>query len=174
MANLTTYIAFLRAINVGGTGKLPMVDLRDMCESVGFKASRTYLASGNLIFESEQSETEVKATLEGKLSAYAGKPMSVLVRTACELIDILAQNPFPEAPPNRSMVIFLDNPPPTNVLDNITGKNDEELRIGRREIYVHYHNGIGDSKLRIPSTKEGTMRNMNTIAKLVFMTRKPD
>jgi uncharacterized protein (DUF1697 family) len=157
---------------VGGTGKLPMVDLRNMCENAGFKASRTYLASGNVIFESEKSEAEVKAILEKELSTYAGKPMNVLLRTASELADVLAKNPFPEGSPNHIVAIFLDIPPLTNAVENIVGKTDEELAIGTREIYVHYRSGIGNSKLKIPAAKEGTMRNINTVTKLISMTRK--
>lgn len=64
---MTVFIALLRVVNVGGTGKMPMSDLRRLCESAGFAAVRTYIASGNVVFESEVSEAEVKAALEEKL-----------------------------------------------------------------------------------------------------------
>ena len=53
---MTKYVALLRAVNVGGTGKLPMAELRAMCESIGFAKVRTYIASGNVVFESELHE----------------------------------------------------------------------------------------------------------------------
>jgi uncharacterized protein (DUF1697 family) len=61
---MQAFVALLRAVNVGGTGKLPMTDLRRLCEDAGFRAVRTYIASGNVVFESESTETEIKAALE--------------------------------------------------------------------------------------------------------------
>ena len=166
---MTAFIALLRAVNVGGTGKLPMSDLTALCARAGFERVRTYIASGNVVFDSDRSEAQVKSALEAALAAYAGKPVGVMVRTSAEMAAVLAENPFPDAPPNRCMAIFLDHPPPADALDKVTGRKDEELRLGRREIYVHYGPGMGTSKLKIPAAKAGTARNMNTIAKLVEM-----
>ena len=166
---MTAFVALLRAVNVGGTGKLPMSELKAMCESAGFKAVRTYIASGNVVFESGKPEAAVKAELEARLAAYAGKPVGVLVRTAAELAGVLATNPFPQAAPNRTVAIFLDAPPPADALANVSGQKDEKLGLGRREIYVHYGDGMADSKLKIAAAKSGTARNMNTIAKLAAM-----
>jgi uncharacterized protein (DUF1697 family) len=166
---MTAFIALLRAVNVGGTGKLPMGDLKSLCEGAGFKAVRTYIASGNVVFESENAEAEVKAALEESLREHAGRPVGVLVRTASEMADVLTRNPFPEAAPNRTVAIFLDGPPAPDALENLMGRQGEELRLGKREIYVHYGDGMGRSKLRIPAAKDGTARNMNTVAKLAAM-----
>lgn len=167
---MTAYVALLRAVNVGGTGKLPMPELRAMCEAVGFAKVRTYIASGNVVFESKLAEASVKAKLERALETYAGKPVGVLVRTGAELAAVLASNPFTSAPPNRTVVIFLDKAPPANVLASVSGQQSEEIGLGTRELYVHYANGIGQSKLKIPLASTGTARNMNTIAKLVEWT----
>ena len=156
-------------MNVGGTGKLPMSDLKAMCEAAGFAGVRTFIASGNVVFGSEKSEAQIKAALEARLKAYAGKPVGVLVRTAAELAAILKANPFPQAAPNRTVAIFLNKPPPTTCLAEISGQAGEEVRLGRREIYVHYGDGMGKSKLRIPAAADGTARNMNTIAKLTAL-----
>ncbi len=164
---MAIYIAFLRAVNVGGTGKLPMSELKAMCEAEGFLKVRTYIASGNVIFESKQTEAQVKAVLEKRLAEYAGKPVGVLVRTPKQLTAVLAANPFPEAAPNRTVAIFLDTAPPSNAIEEVKGKKDEELRLGSREIYVHYGSGMADSKLKIPAAREGTARNINTIAKMI-------
>lgn len=166
---MTAYVALLRAVNVGGTGKLPMSDLKRLCEQAGFGKVRTYIASGNVVFESEATEPQVKAILEAALAAYAGKPVRVLVRTAAEMAAVLAGNPFPDAAPSRAVAIFLDELPMGDALERITGKNDEEVRLGRREIYVHYGSGMADSKLRIPAATSGTARNINTVAKLAAM-----
>lgn len=99
--------------------------------------------------------------------AYVGMPVGVLVRTAREMKAILDLNPFRNQPTNFTVVIFLDEKPPSDALDHVIGKADEEMRLGRREIYVRYGAGMGRSKLKIPAAKHGTARNMNTIAKLV-------
>jgi uncharacterized protein (DUF1697 family) len=163
---MTSFIALLRAVNVGGTGKLPMSALKTLCEAAGFARVKTYIASGNVVFASEGAEGEAKAALEAGLAAYAGRPVGVLVRSAAEMAEVLAGNPFPNAALNRTAAIFLDEPPPSDALDGIVGWNGEEIRLGKREIYVHYGNGMAGSKLKIPAAKAGTARNMNTIAKL--------
>jgi uncharacterized protein (DUF1697 family) len=163
---MTSFIALLRAVNVGGTGKLPMADLTTMCEAAGFNSVRTYIASGNVIFESSFDETAVRKALEKRLLAYAGKPVVVIVRTAAEMAEVLAKNPFPHAPGNRTMAIFLDAAPPKDALDNVSGCVDEKVALGRREIYVLYGANMARSKLKIPAAKNGTARNMNTVAKL--------
>lgn len=169
---MTRYIALLRAVNVGGTGKLSMTDLKAMCIEKGFDHVETYIASGNVVFESNASPVRVKSELEARLLAYAGKPVGVAVRTASEMQAVLDGNPFPQKPPNSTVAIFLDEPPPSDALDHALGKVEEEAVLGSREIYVHYGAGMARSKLKIPAAKRGTARNMNTIAKLVRMTRK--
>ena len=166
---MAQYIALLRAINVGGTGKLPMTDLAALCRKAGFTQVQTYIASGNVVFVSKASAAKVKAELETRLLAYAGKPVGVAVRTASDMAAVLAANPFPQANPSRAVVIFLDKAPPPDALDHAAGVKDEEMRLGAREIYVHYPGGQGTSKLRIPAAKTGTARNMNTVAKLTEM-----
>ena len=163
---MARFVALLRAVNVGGTGKLPMAELKAMCEAAGFTGVRPYIASGNVVFDSDQPPQEVKARLEEALHAYAGKPVGVLVRTAAQMAQVLADNPFPHAPPNRTVAIFLDGPPAADALDAAAGVNGEQMRLGRCEIYVWYGDGMADSKLKIPAAKTGTARNLNTVAKL--------
>ena len=164
-----TFVALLRAVNVGGTGKLPMSDLKDICEELGFGAVRTYIASGNVVFTSRKSEAAIKSALEKRLEVYAGKPVCVLLRSAAEMAQVLSDNPFPKAAPNRIMAVFLDRAPPADTLAGIRGQKDEQIKLGRREIYVHYPDGMGKSKLVVPAAKTGTARNMNTVATLVRM-----
>jgi len=169
---MTSFIGLLRAVNVGGTGKLAMTDLKMLCETAGFDCVRTYIASGNVLFESSRTEKAVKKILEEKLLDHAGKPVGVMIRTAAEMADVLARNPFPDAAGNRTVAIFLDAPPPTTTLDEISGCVEEKIRLGRREIYVLYGADMGRSKLRIPAAKTGTARNMNTVAKLAATARQ--
>ena len=166
---MSVYVALLRAVNVGGTGKLPMSDLKELCEKAGCRKVRTYIASGNVVFESRMTEVQVKTALETALAAYAGKPVGVLVRTAAEMSEVLASNPFPNAPANRTVAVFLDESPPSDALERITGRDGEEVRLGKREIYVRYGENMGHSKLKIPAAKAGTARNINTVSKLAEM-----
>jgi uncharacterized protein (DUF1697 family) len=169
---MNAYVGLLRAVNVGGTGKLPMTELKSMCDAAGFKSVQTYIASGNVVFKSSLTEAKVKAKLESALAAYSGKSVAVLVRTVEEMAAVLANNPFPKMPANRTMAIFLDKAPPPDALQEVSGQAAEQLGQlgpGQREIYVYYPDGAGVSKLKIPAAKNGTARNMNTVAKLAEM-----
>ncbi len=166
---MTAWVALLRAVNVGGTGKLPMSELKAMCDELGFAAAKTYIASGNVVFQSKKSEAAIKSALEKRLEAYAGKPVGVLIRTAAEMAQVAADNPFAKLAPNRTVAIFLDRAPTADAVEGVRGRKDEKISLGRREIYVHYGEGMGTSKLVIPAAKAGTARNMNTVATLAKM-----
>jgi uncharacterized protein (DUF1697 family) len=114
----------------------------------------------------------VKAALDKRLKSYAAKPIGTVVRTAHELTAVLAANPFKNTSPSKTVAIFLDEPPPPDALSRATGQHREEMRPGTHELFVHYVDGIGRSKLTIPAARNGTARNMNTIAKLVDMATK--
>ena len=167
--NATTYVALVRAANVGGTGALPMAVLKAACEAAGGARARTYIASGNLVFAHGSPEAEVKAALQQHLALATGRSISVIVRDAKDMAAMLAGNPYADRPGNRVHAIVLDEEPPTDAIARATGRTDELLTLGRRAIYVFYPGGAGASKLRIPAAKGGTARNMNTIAKLVEM-----
>jgi uncharacterized protein (DUF1697 family) len=169
---MTRYIALLRAVNVGGTGKLPMVDLKSICEELGFARVETYIASGNVVFESKAAPAKVKSELEARLLEYAGKPVGVVVRTAAEMQAVLKANPFRDAEGKYTYAVFLEHRPPRDALDRVSGQSDEKMSLGDREIFVHYPSGMGRSKLKIPAAKTGTARNMNTVAKLAEMASK--
>ena len=166
------YVALLRAVNVGGTGKLPMTELKAMCRAAGFADVETYLVSGNAVFASDEAPSAVKLALEARLQAFFGKPVGVALRTAAQMQAALDANPFPQHPGNRTVAIFLDAPPPPDAIAQAKGRADEEMRLGEREIYVFYGNGMGTSKLRIPAAAQGTARNMNTVAALARMAAK--
>ena len=166
---MPVFVLLLRAVNVGGTGKLPMSDLKRLCEKAGFQNVRTYIASGNVVAERNGAEAEAKPRSRLNSEAYAGKPVGVIVRTAAEMAKVVALNPFPDRAADRTVAIFLDHAPPPEALKDIKGQANEEIRLSAREIYVHYPDGIGRSKLRIPAADGGTARNMNTVAKLAAM-----
>lgn len=166
---MTAYIALLRAVNVGGTGKLPMTELKNMCEAAGFKSVRTYIASGNVVFTSDRSEDEVRTAIGKALHAYAGKSVGVMIRTAVEMAETLLNNPFAGQPNNRTVAFFVDGHIPVDALDDARNVGDEQMRIGDRAIYVFYGAGMANSRRVIPAASSGTARNMNTVAKLAEM-----
>jgi len=162
-------ILLLRAVNVGGTGKLPMSDLKAMCEAAGGEQVRTYIASGNVVLRSPRPGEALRSDLEARLAEATGAPIKVLMRTLAELETVLAENPFTDTDPARTLVCFLEGPPPADVCDAVRHRRDEEISPGRRELYMHYPSGIGTSKLVVPAAKTGTGRNLNTVRKLAAM-----
>ena len=168
---MNRFVALLRAVNVGGTGKLPMSDLVTICHDAGFEAIKTYIASGNVVFSTTLDAISAGNALEAGVAAYAGKPVGIFIRDADQMREILLQNPFADRPPNSTTTVFLDHNPDQAMLTQITGHKDEELALGAREIYVHYPSGMGQSKLKIIGAQSGTARNMNTVAKLTQMLR---
>src|ERR1700683_2611362 len=128
---MTKFIALLRAVNVGGAGKLAMADLKSMCADAGFARIETYIASGNVVFESKGTADRGQAALE--------------------LREVLRGNPFPKAEPRLTYVFFLRSKPPPEATANVLRRVNEELRAGKREIYAHYPLGMCQSKLVIPA-----------------------
>jgi uncharacterized protein (DUF1697 family) len=171
---LTTYVALLRAVNVGGTGKLAMADLRAMGEALGFANVRTFIASGNLLFDSDLAEGEVKAMIEARLADYAEKRVPVLIRSATELAAVVAADPFPDAHGSRHMVFFYDTPPAPDLIAGCRDVNGERLSLGVRELYVDYGDGIRFTKLKIPGKEDRTGRNMNSVRKMAGMMGSVD
>jgi uncharacterized protein (DUF1697 family) len=166
---MAVHIVLLRAVNVGGTGKLPMAELRAMCADAGFGNAETYIASGNVVLESALPPDAVKAALEKRLEAYAGKPVGMIVLSPAEIEAVEAANPFPDAPGNRVIVTFLGDEVPEDALTTIRHQAGEIVETGKRAIYVRYPDG--PSKLVIPAARNGTGRNLNTVRKLIDMAR---
>ncbi len=163
---MTGWVALLRAVNVGGTGKLPMAELKALCEGLGLQQVRTYIASGNVVFASDRGEADLRDAIAAALLERYGKPIGVVVRSAAEVAGLAANNPWPDRPGNRVVAIFVDE---LLSLEGITGQRGEVVELGKRAIYVDFTDGQADSKLRIPCAKAGTTRNMNTVRKLAEM-----
>jgi uncharacterized protein (DUF1697 family) len=168
---MTAYAALLRAVNVGGR-QLKMADLKRIAEECGLGCPRTFIASGNLLFTSEQSEAMVKRELERAVSEHMGKTVEVMVRSAAELDAIVHANPFPDQAGNRTVAFFFDAAPDQGAIDGAKNLTTERLARGTREIYVHYPDGQGRSKLQLGRTVATTGRNMNTVAKLAQLARE--
>ena len=168
---MTRYVALIRAVNVAGR-YIAKADLKAIAVAVGLERRRTFIASGNLLFSSGKPEAELKAMLEEALGRHIAKPVGVMVRTAAEMAQVVADNPFARAPANKVAAIFLDSAPTANAVESAKGAADERLALGTREIYVHYPSGMGRSKLRIPAAASGTARNMNTVEKLAGLAKE--
>ncbi|MGR9273977.1 DUF1697 domain-containing protein [Rhizobium leguminosarum] len=166
---MTVFVALLRAVNVGGTGSLPMAELKAICEGLGFSDVKTYIQSGNVLFRSDEAEKTVEERLDEALGKTMGKRPGVMVRSRKELDKLAADAPFPRAKPNFLLVYFLPEKPPGDALEKMVAPDGEEAKLAGREIYVHYPNGSGRSKLKLPALKPGTSRNLNTVRKLAEM-----
>ena len=170
---MTAYVALLRAVNVGGTSKLPMAELKRIAVDLGFGNPRTFIASGNLVFTSGKSEAQVCKAMEQALEKHMGKPVGVILRTAQEMAAVAEANPFMDSPLNRVHATFLAGKPPDDALDHARGRQDERIALGKREVYIDYgERRAGRSKLRIPAAAAGTARNMNSVAKLAEMAKE--
>src|SRR5215468_823703 len=114
------YICFVRGINVGGNTMLPMNELRSLCEKLGFQGVRTYIQSGNIIFESPLAEAALAKHLETALQERMGKRIAVALRTIDELDEVLKKNPFQKAEPAKVGVMFFAKPVHKDFLDGVS------------------------------------------------------
>ena len=181
----TAYAALIRAVNVGGTGKLAMSDLARLCEGEGLCDVKTYIQSGNVVFTASGSadDTALADDLEKAIADELGVICRVVVLTSAELARTVADNPFPGEPdPKRLHAIFLTAPAGkeaqehlAQVRDKLGGKiGRDEVQIVGRTVYLHTPDGFGRSELakalsRPRGPAEGTARNWATVTKLLAM-----
>jgi len=174
------YIAMLRGINVGGHKKVPMDQLRALCERLGFTRVRTYIQSGNVVFKADKTSPAALSTkMEDAIQASFGFPASVISRTAVELATVIGANPFREesqAEPAKLYVAFLSHSPSADAIKKIEAlaTKDERLHCGRQEVYLYYRNGMGQAKLTGAVLEKAlavaaTARNWNTVTQLYKM-----
>lgn len=168
---MTPQVALLRAVNVGGTGALPMTRLKEIAATIGLEDARTYIASGNLLYSSDLAEADLVERIESALADAVGKRIEVFVRTVDELEAIVAQNPFPDAAGSRHMVFFHAAKPEADLIAKCRDIGGERLVLHGRELHVDYGEGIRTTKLKIPGKLERTARNMNTVRKLAQLLR---
>jgi len=176
---LTTHIALLRAVNVGGRGKVAMADLRALLAELGFEAPRSLLQSGNLVFRSQPTGAALEALLARETKARLGLATEFLVRTAAQWAAIVAANPYPAMArddPSHLLVMPLTSPPDAAGLEGLRAwiPGREAIEAVGRELYITYPDGIGTPKLtnavieRRLKTR-GTARNWNTVTKLAAL-----
>ena len=159
-------IAFLRAVNVGGTGKLAMSDLQRICVEAGFSQVKTYIASGNVCFTSPWSCDQSRKAIEDGLFKLTGNNIRCFVYSLEELNEIIDNNPFAAFPGNQTVAILLQEQAMPDALNNLKAHSTEQLQIGSRCIYVYYPDGMGKSRLVVPAAQTGSARNFNTLLKM--------
>ena len=171
---MTSYVALLRGVNLVGSSVLKMSDLKAIAEKLGLRSVRTHIASGNLLFSSDEAEEKLRHLLERRLQEHMAKDVKVMVRTAKEMEAVVGANPFADVPGTQVQAFFMNNAPPADLIDTVRNRaDDERVAAGIREVYVAYgEKGIGRSRLRIPAAQAGTARNMNTVAKLAALARE--
>ncbi len=163
------FVALLRAVNVGGTGKLPMADLRADCSALGYENVRTYLASGNVVFDAAGHKDEVRTALEATLSRRVGKPATVILTDRDRLARLRGALPFAEADGARVGILFLNRPALPSDLGSVRHRIAEDVRLAEDHIVIHFPDGMGRSRLKLDAFDQGTLRNRNTVEALARM-----
>jgi uncharacterized protein (DUF1697 family) len=170
---MTVYIALLRGVNVGGKHKLPMKALVSLMEKRGFAGVRSYIQSGNLVF---QSNSRPAGTLEALIEQEFGFRPAVFLLTAAELRQALERNPYSPQEGKHLHLFFCDKTPASmdaNYLHSLKSPGEEYTLVGK-VFYLHAPDGIGRSKLAEKMGKafpgvNMTARNLNTVKKLAEM-----
>ncbi len=173
---MTTYVALVRGINVGGRAKVAMDDLRRLFVDLGHTDVRTYIQSGNVVFRSTQrSQERLVAGIEAGLADQLGVPATVVLRTEKELAAVVAANPFLAAghDPSHLYVAFLGAPPaPTRAEEfAVPAGESAEFSLAGPDLYLHYPDGYGRTKLTNTYIEKrldvrATTRNWNTVTRL--------
>jgi uncharacterized protein (DUF1697 family) len=180
---VTTYVAFLRGINLGSRNKIRMADLRELVADLGHENVRTHFLSGNVLFESRRRGiSKLEREVENAIKERFGFDVAVLIRTADELAKIVERNPLPHATAegSRLFVLFVDKNPAGERLEAIDPDEfkPEEFAIGDRVIYAWFRQGVQGSKLAgaLSDNRLGvtiTNRNWNTVTKLLELASGP-
>jgi len=176
-----TYIALLRGINVSGQKIIKIDELRKLFENLGFKNVKTYIQSGNVVFNSKiESIDKIVKSIEKKIKEVFSFDVTVIIRNRDELGKIIQINPFlKNKPVEKLYVSFLSDIADDNKTEKLykyRSETEEFLLIGK-EMYLYYPDGYGRSKLtnNIFESKLGvkaTTRNWNTVNKLFEMSKE--
>jgi uncharacterized protein (DUF1697 family) len=178
--DMPVLISMLRGVNVGGHHRIKMDALRALYEKLGLQNARTYVQSGNVVFQTEEQDLlHIAAQIEKGIQATFGFSASVVLRTRSEMEDVVARNPFAqreEMNPAKLLVYFLGSDPGPEacrqILEIPTGP--DELRMDTREVFIYFPDGMGKSKLPWPKIERllkvpATGRNWNSVLQLLQM-----
>jgi uncharacterized protein (DUF1697 family) len=175
---MATVAALIRGINVGGNKKLPMADLRELLEDMGYSDVRTLLNSGNAVFGTSDSAAKVEKAVAARLLKQLDLDVGVMVRTAKQLAAVVEASPLAGVAddPKRHFVSFLSAAPKASVLKELASEDFEPERFvpAGRELYIWCPAGVQDSRLlkALGERRLGvraTVRNWNTVTKVAAM-----
>src|SRR5215813_2131959 len=180
---MTVCISLLRGVNVGGNNRIKMEPLRSLYESLGLLDAETCLQSGNIIFRTkEQDLVQLSARIENGIERTFGFRPAVIARTASDLRDVIARNPFAARPgidSSKLLVTFLAGDPGAEARGKVLGikAHPEELHIHGRELYIYFPNGLARPKLSVALLERtlktpGTGRNWNTVIRLLEIAQR--
>lgn len=177
---MNTYVALFRGINVGGNGSLPMKELVAALEETGARKVRTYIQSGNAVFESAETNlARLSKQLSTEIMKRRGFEPHVYILTLEALAKAIAENPFPEAviDPGSLHLGFLASSPTSPDLKKLSSlrKDSERFQLTERVFYLHAPEGVGRSKLAASAGKilgvPMTDRNWRTVCNVMEMAR---
>lgn len=166
-----TYIAILRGINVSGSKKLPMAELRTLLSGLGFSKVQTYIQSGNVVFKSsEKDQIKLGNQIAEAIKKQYDYVVPVLVKTIAEWKTAIANNPFTEEDISKQAITFLADKPEVTTFE--IDSKDDRFQIIHSEVYLYCPNGFGRSKLtnnlfERKLKTQATTRNYKTIYKLL-------
>jgi uncharacterized protein (DUF1697 family) len=171
---MTKYVTFLRAINVGGNAILKMTDLKRMFESAGLENVQTYIQSGNVVFETEEKDSDaLEKRIASQLEGAAGYKIHLFVRTMRELASIVSKGPFEAKDGETAYVAFLNQKPDAKGRQALLALKNEadDFAIKGREVY-HLRRDREKSVLAKTSIEKvlklpATVRNVTTLQKMV-------
>ena len=180
-----TFIALLRAINLGSHKPIAMSALRDFVADLSFTDARTLLQTGNVVFRGEaQSAGKLEHLLEMEAKAHLGLDTDFFVHSAKDWKALVSRNPFPDEArrdPSHLVVMFLKDAPDAKSLATLRAaiKGPEIVDVSEKQAYIIYPVGIGRSRLThaLIETKlgtRGTSRNWNTVLKLAALAAEND
>ncbi|HXE58673.1 MAG TPA: DUF1697 domain-containing protein [Gemmatimonadales bacterium] len=180
---MSTFIALLRGFNVGSTNRIPMAALRSACEELGWAGVRTYIQTGNIVFEAKGARTVVERELERRIERRFGLTIPVIARTATEWSAYLPGNPFPEASREEPSLVMLavskapPRPEAVRELEARAARGERIVRVGDA-LWIHFGAGVAGSKLSPGLLDRAvgspvTTRNWRTVLKLDQLARLP-
>jgi len=149
---MNTFISMLRGINVSGQKKIQMAELKSLYDALGLVKVRTYVQSGNVVFESQEPDAaKLTRLIEAHLEQSFGYGVPIFMRNAADFQRIIASNPFlttRNEDPTKLHVTFLYRPGLESTLNNVASPNDDgdEFFVGDQEIFLFCPNGYGRTK----------------------------
>ncbi len=181
---MAVYLSMLRGINVSGQKKILMADLKTLCESLAMRQVKTYIQSGNVIFDTDEEDPDLwRQRIETAIRERYGFEVTVIMRTAAALARVLASNPLLKTSgedTKKLYVTFLAEEPERSRADALDPAPylPEEFVLSGKEICLSCPHGYGDSKLSNNFFEQklrvrGTTRNWRTVQELHRLMTAP-